>query len=69
MSKKDKLNNKTAVSPSTATICSADGRGRNAERLVRYQHEETGNIFTKLIPENEPIPEFPRRFIVSVENV
>ena len=40
-----------------------------AERRVTYQHEDTGNIFTKLIPENEPIPEFPRRFVVSVEPV
>lgn len=39
------------------------------ERRVTYQHEDTGNIFTKLIPANEPIPEFPRRFIVSVKDV
>ncbi len=66
---KRQRDNKTTVSRSRPLIGSADGRGRNAERLVTYQHEETGNIFTKMIPENEPIPEFPRRFIVSVENV
>lgn len=42
---------------------------KNCERRVTYQHEDTGNIFTKLIPANEPIPEIPRRFIVSVEDV
>jgi hypothetical protein len=39
---------------------------RQKERRVTYQHEDTGNLFTKLIPENEPIPQIPRRFVVSI---
>jgi hypothetical protein len=44
-------------------------KGIGSEKRVTYQHEDTGNIFTKLIPNGEPIPEFPRRFIVKIEEI
>lgn len=39
------------------------------EQEVTWQHEETGALFTKLIPVGESIPEIPRRFIVSVRDL
>jgi hypothetical protein len=41
--------------------------GISKEKLVTYQHEDTGNVFTKLIPFNEPIPKIPRRFVIKIE--
>ena len=42
---------------------------RLVRRLVTWQHEDTGYIFTKEIPEGVTTPEFKRRFIIKVEAV
>lgn len=38
-------------------------------RRVTWQHEDTGYIFTKEIPEGIETPVFPRRFVIREEVV
>ena len=39
------------------------------ERRVTWQHKVTGLLFTKLIPESEPIPDKRNHIVVKVEKV
>lgn len=56
----------------TERVCKCGGfeeATANSERRVTWQHEETGMTFTKYIPSLEPLPTFPRRYVIRISKI